>query len=42
MDIRETGWESVNRIHLAQDGDECQALLNTVMKLRVPQKVGIS
>jgi hypothetical protein len=36
MDIREIGCEVVNWIHLAQDRDQWQALLKTVMKLRVP------
>jgi hypothetical protein len=36
MDIKETGWEGVDWIHLAQDKDQCQALVNTVMNFRVP------
>jgi hypothetical protein len=35
MDLREIGWGSVNWIQLAQDRDRWQALVNTVMKLRV-------
>jgi hypothetical protein len=35
MDLRETGWEIVDWIHLAQDRDQWQAVVNTVMKLRV-------
>jgi hypothetical protein len=35
MDLRETGWESVDWIQLAQDRDRCRALVNTVMNLRV-------
>jgi hypothetical protein len=38
--LRETGWEGVDWIHLAQDKDEWQALVNTVMNLRVLRKVG--
>jgi hypothetical protein len=35
MDLRETGWGSVDWIHLAQDRDQWRALVNTVMNLRV-------
>jgi hypothetical protein len=35
MDIREIGWGSVDWIQLAQDRDRWQALVNTVMNLRV-------
>jgi hypothetical protein len=35
MDLREIGWES-GWIHLAQDRDQWQALVSTVMNLRVP------
>jgi hypothetical protein len=34
--ILQKRWENVDRIHLAQDRDQWQAALNTVMKLRVP------
>jgi hypothetical protein len=34
--IRETGLESMDWIHLAQDRDWSQALVNTVMNLQVP------
>jgi hypothetical protein len=40
MDLRETEWEGVDRIHLAQDRDQWQALVNMVMNLWVPQKAG--
>jgi hypothetical protein len=33
MDFRETGWESVDCIHLAQDSDQWWALVNTAMNL---------
>jgi hypothetical protein len=36
MDIREIGWDGVDWIYLAQDRDQWRALVNTVMKLRVP------
>jgi len=29
-------WESVDRLHLAQDGDQWQVLVNTVMKFQIP------
>jgi hypothetical protein len=38
MDLGDIGWERVEWIHLAQDGDQRLALLNTVMNLRVPLK----
>jgi hypothetical protein len=40
MDPRETGWEVVNWIHLAQERGRWRALVNMVMKLRFPQKLG--
>jgi hypothetical protein len=36
MDFRETGWGVMDWIHLSQDRDHWWALVNTVMKLRVP------
>jgi hypothetical protein len=36
MDLKEIGWEGVYQIHLAQDRDQCQALVNAVMNLWVP------
>jgi hypothetical protein len=36
MDHREVGWGGMDRIHLAQDKDQWRALVNTVIKLRVP------
>jgi hypothetical protein len=35
MDLREIAWGSVDWIQLAQDRDRWQALVNTVMNLRV-------
>jgi hypothetical protein len=36
MDLREIGFGDVDWIHLAQDRDSWQALVNTVMNLLVP------
>jgi hypothetical protein len=36
MDLREIGWDGVDWIHMAQDRDQWRALVNTVLKLRVP------
>jgi hypothetical protein len=36
MDLREIGWDGVDWIGLAHDRDQWRALVNTVMKLRVP------
>jgi hypothetical protein len=36
MGVREIGWEVVDWIHLAQEREQWRALVNTVMKLRVP------
>jgi hypothetical protein len=36
MNLRKKVWEVVDWIHLAQDRDQWWALMNTVMKLRVP------
>jgi hypothetical protein len=33
MDVRDVGWEGVNWIYIAQDRDQWQALVNTVMGL---------
>jgi hypothetical protein len=33
MDLREIGWEGVERIHLAKDRDWRQALVNMVMNI---------
>jgi hypothetical protein len=40
MDLRETGWDGVDWIELAQDRDQWKGLVNMVMNLRVPQSVG--
>ena len=36
MDLQELGYRGMDWIQLAQDRDRCRALVNTVMKLRVP------
>jgi len=36
MDLREVGWEGMDWIHLFQERDQQWALVNTVMKHRVP------
>jgi hypothetical protein len=38
MNRKETGWDTVNWIHLTLDRDQWQAFVNTVMSLRVAQK----
>jgi hypothetical protein len=35
MDLGETGWTCVDWIQLAQDRDQCQTLVNTVINLWV-------
>jgi hypothetical protein len=36
IDLREIGWNGMDWIDLAQDRDQWNALVNTVMNLRVP------
>jgi hypothetical protein len=36
LDLGEIEWGGVSWIGLAQDRDNCSALVNAVMKLRVP------
>jgi hypothetical protein len=36
MDLRDIGWDGMGWIELAQDRDQWRALVNTVVKLRVP------
>jgi hypothetical protein len=40
MDLRETGFESVDWMHLAYYRDQWWALANVVMNLQLPQKTG--
>jgi hypothetical protein len=42
MDFRMIGWNGVEWIDLAQDGDQWNALVNTVMNLRVSKMLGCS
>jgi hypothetical protein len=39
MDLRETEWDGTDWINLAQDRNQWRGLLNTVVNLRIPQKV---
>jgi hypothetical protein len=36
MDLREIGWDGIDWIDLAQDRDQWRALVNKVIKLRIP------
>jgi hypothetical protein len=36
MDVREIRWKGMDWIHLAQNRDQWQALVNTVMNHQVP------
>jgi hypothetical protein len=36
MDLKETGWDGMDWIDVAQDRDQWRALVNTVMNFRVP------
>jgi hypothetical protein len=36
VDLRETGWDVLDWIYLAQDRDQWRALVNTVMNLQIP------
>jgi hypothetical protein len=40
MDLREIGWDGMDRIQLAQYRDQRRAPVNMAMNLRVPQNVG--
>jgi hypothetical protein len=40
MDLRETGWDGMDWIDLAQDRDKWRALVNTVMNLLFPCNAG--
>jgi hypothetical protein len=35
IDLKEIGWEGTDWSHLAQEGDQWRALVNTAMNLRV-------
>jgi hypothetical protein len=36
MDLKETGWEDMDWIHLPWDKDQWRTIVNAVMNLRVP------
>jgi transposase len=36
MDLREIGWDGVDWIDMAKDGDHWRAFVNVVLNLRVP------
>jgi hypothetical protein len=36
MELREIGWDGMDRIDLTQDREQWRALVNTLMNLRVP------
>jgi hypothetical protein len=38
MDLREIWWDGVDWMYVAQDMDQCWALVKMVMNLRVPYK----
>jgi hypothetical protein len=42
IDVREKGWDGMDWINLAQDGDQWKDLVNMVMNLWVLKMVGIS
>jgi hypothetical protein len=36
INLREIGWDGVDWIHMAQGRDQCRAVVNTVLNIRVP------
>jgi len=36
MDVGQIRWEGVEWLYLAQDGDQCRDVMNTVINLHVP------
>jgi hypothetical protein len=42
MDLRETGWESVNCIHLAEDRDQWRVLVHMITNLGLHRRWRIS
>jgi hypothetical protein len=38
--LKKIGCENMDWMHLAQDRDQWRALVNMIMKLRVPKKAG--
>jgi hypothetical protein len=42
MDLRKTGWDGMDWIDLAQDRDQCRALVNAVMNQGFRKTLGSS
>jgi hypothetical protein len=42
MDLREIGWDGVDRIDMAHDRDQWRALVNTVLNFGVHEMLGSS
>jgi hypothetical protein len=42
MNLREIGWGGMDLINLAEDRDQCRALVNKVMKFRFHKMLGNS
>jgi hypothetical protein len=42
LDLKDIGWEGVDLINLAQEGNKAWAVMNTVMNIRFPYNWGIS
>jgi hypothetical protein len=42
MDLRERGWDGVDWIDMAQDREQCRALVNMVLNLRFQKMLGSS
>jgi hypothetical protein len=42
LDLRDLGWDGMDWIYLAQDMDQCSALENPIMNLRVPYYIFIT
>jgi hypothetical protein len=40
MGLRETGWDGVDWIDMAQDRDQFRTLVNMVLNLRIPLNAG--
>jgi hypothetical protein len=40
MNPRETGWDGMDSIDMAQDRDRWRAFLHTIMNIRVPKNAG--
>jgi hypothetical protein len=36
MDLKEVGWDGMDWINLAEDIDQYQAFVNTIINIRVP------